>query len=374
MIEKTGIMTLEEKQCWEYHLTLPEDSISQILYFDVTLDADLDEIILRINSLYEKNPSLRMSFYEENGILYQSINFFDKKRKYFLYFDLRSQENQNEFIKEYTAESEMNMDIRKIHEYSKFVVFHLEERKFRCILFMHHIICDEWSVGLLRDQFLNNCSYCIDFDIIDYANEQREYVLNVKKDLRIYYESLFVKLNTINPCFIPLLNRKEINLKEFENEICKSKTTLYRISFNVDDEITYPLMAVVYLSYCLASNILSDKKTILITAPIRNNVGNNKKLVGYLNSGIYTLVEKEKLSGDVNSKIKNLYLNIINSMRYSVADHKFINLDGRFLRKQTSLYINIMSKEYDVDVNDTLFKGSFTKENSYSNDPLCFKQ
>ena len=133
MIEKTGIMTLEEKQCWEYHLTLPEDSISQILYFDVTLDADLDEIILRINSLYEKNPSLRMSFYEENGILYQSINFFDKKRKYFLYFDLRSQENQNEFIKEYTAESEMNMDIRKIHEYSKFVVFHLEERKFRCI-------------------------------------------------------------------------------------------------------------------------------------------------------------------------------------------------------------------------------------------------
>ena len=47
-----------------------------------------------------------------------------------------------------------------------------------------------------------------------------------------------------------------------------------------------------------------------------------------------------------------------------------INLDGRFLRKQTSLYINIMSKEYNVDVDDTLFKGSFTKENSYPYYPL----
>ena len=42
-----------------------------------------------------------------------------------------------------------------------------------------------------------------------------------------------------------------------------------------------------------------------------------------------------------------------------------INLYGHILRKQTSLYINIMSKEYNVDVDDTLFKGSFTKENSY---------
>ena len=47
-----------------------------------------------------------------------------------------------------------------------------------------------------------------------------------------------------------------------------------------------------------------------------------------------------------------------------------INLDGHFLRKQTSLYINIMPKEYNVDVDDTLFKGSFTKENSYPYYPL----
>lgn len=100
-----------------------------------------------------------------------------------------------------------------------------------------------------------------------------------------------------------------------------------------------------------------EKKDLLFAAPIRNLIGKNKKLVGYLDSGVYTYINNRYEKSE--SLISDIYLEILNSMKYSVPDHSYFNLDGRLLRRMTMLYINIMPQYYDVSINKSDYKNIF---------------
>lgn len=369
MIEKEGLVTLEQKQCLEYHLNLPNDSISQVLYFDVEIRDSLSSIKNRVNKLFKNNSSLRLSFCKKQGTWYQCINTFEADNDYYTYIDIQLDCNKEEIIQEYISETEKNMDIRKTNNLTRFVIFHTNNKEFRCVLLLHHIICDEWSINLLRNQFLHDHNIkCNDYDIIDYAIKQNDYVSYIMKDIQEHYNNLCNNLKKNNQQYIPLLNDRLYDLSSFESRIIQRKTSLYRTSLDINLENKKNLIAIIYATYYLVAKYFYRKKDLLFAAPIRNLIGKNKKLVGYLDSGVYTYINNRYEK--VDSLISDIYLEILNSMKYSVPDHSYFKLDSRLLRRMTMLYINIMPQYYDVSINKSDYNNIFSHDNSYPYYPL----
>lgn len=369
MIEKEGLMTLEQKQCLEYHLNLPDDSISQVLWFDVKIRDTLSSVKNRAIKLFKNNSSLRLSFYKKQSKWYQCINTFEIDNDYYTYIDIKSDSNKEEIIQEYISETEKNMDIRKTNNLAKFVIFHINNKEFRCVLLLHHIICDEWSINLLRNQFLHDHNIkCNDYDIIDYAIKQNDYVSYIMKDIHEHYNNLCNNLKVNNQQFIPLLNNRLYDLSSFESHIIQRKTSLYRTSLEINIKNNKKLIAIIYATYYLVAKYFYGKKELLFAAPIRNLIGKNKNLVGYLDSGVYTYINKSYEKSD--TLISDIYLEILNSMKYSIPNHSYFNLDERLLRKMTMLYINIMPQHFDVSINKSDFKNIFLHDNSYPFYPL----
>lgn len=105
---------------------------------------------LSLNKLVKRHESLRTSFYEVDGKLYQKINAggeipFREENLRNLQKEKQAQELRDIAI----TEIEKPFDLESSVPLLRAVLVHLDEQESYMLLIMHHIVCDGWSLGVL---------------------------------------------------------------------------------------------------------------------------------------------------------------------------------------------------------------------------------
>lgn len=263
MIKEKYKLTHPQKRIWCNEQIFPKTSMHNIVS-KVNLGKGIDIGLLKrtINLIIQKNDSLRMKFYEEDGEPYQYIEPYEALDIQFIDFSEKGEEAEKS-LNEFCTDNGKNIIYKEKEFLFKLYIYKLSNDNIGVCFFIHHIIIDGTGINIMIEQLkeiynkLENQEFIngdVEESYIDFINFEKNY-LNSEEFLenRKFWNKKFLDLNEtslyINPDSVKSdivkfsLGNKEKAIKKFikENKISLNRFFISIISiymakrFSTDD-------------------------------------------------------------------------------------------------------------------------------------------
>lgn len=376
--------TFEQVQCWNYHIQ-PKANISpQVLFFSYQLKVcsfeDADKVV---NNLVLHNDSLRATFTKEADELMLVVSEFDPLKKYSYHCVYENREKYKESLNSFILRNEQSLDIKKDNTLVKIFIASVSGNEFYLHIFIHHLLCDEYSLSLLKKQLDSDFKIGVENQgntIADYSLWQRRQWKHNSFTIKDYWEQKLSEAMSLSFSY----TYHESGVKQYDRKVFwqlleNSRAELYRTSLtkdsvkalrNIQKKYTSSLLCVFFyaIRYLFFRYFACEK--ILLSSPLRN-VTNRKfrETIGYLAGGLYSYDKFTKV-GNFQNDMENYYFSLLQSMRFLISNHSFYGLDENELRLSNGLYVNIMPENYRVDIIEEDFVDKFVHVDNTSYYPL----
>lgn len=395
-IVNCGAVSFQQKQSYDYHMSLTDASNPEIMILDLDVsELDMDAVGKTINRLFEEVDSLRTVFTAEGENVFQKILAFEGLEYfYFERIDQTEVTYNDAAVEQLLAVFGNRMRLSENSLLCKSLIVSFKGGIRRCLFFIHHILVDLWSMLLIKRKFYQLYhSHAIHdallgqplqpaYNMIDYANEQRKAYALTGGSAIAYWQnklepalagdrSLFLDITgtrTVNPgiqttggTVQQLLNNEASGFMALKIE-GKSLENVYHILKTTNAGF----MALFNVIFSLLPGYRGADKRTLIASPVNNRLNSRlKSVVGLCGGSIYTyLTVDPELS--IAQILNYAYLNVLKSFKYAITDHGMFKLDGLHLREKCDVFLNITSKEFENNVPENYYTGeAFEGKTSY---------
>lgn len=352
--------TFEQEQCWNYHIQ-PKVSISpQVLFFSYQLRVssfeDADKVV---NNLVLHNDSLRATFIKEADELMLVVSEFDILKKYSYRCVYEDQKTYKESLSNFILRNEQSLDIRKDNILVKIFIVSISETKFYLHIFIHHLLCDEYSLSLLKKQLDSDFKIGIENQgntIADYSLWQRRQWKHNSLTIKDYWGQKLSEAMSIPFSYTYHESGvKQYDRKTFLQLLETSCAELYRTSLtkdsvralrNIQKKQTSSLLCIFFYAIRFLFFHYFACEKILLSRPLRNITNRRfRDTIGYLAGGLYSY-DKFAKADNYQDDMGSYYFSLLQSMGFLISNHDFYGLDGKELRLSNGVYINIMPENY----------------------------
>ncbi|SEB06950.1 condensation domain-containing protein [Pedobacter hartonius] len=383
----SGIMSFQQKQSYDYHMSLTHAGSYEIMLLDLDVShLDPDFIPLSVNRLFYENDSFRTIFTRKDGETFQQVLKMNEQNNY--YFDVIDQSREHydgSRIEALLSTIGCTMSVSAGSLLARCAIVTFKNTMVRCVFFIHHVIADLWSILIIKKQF-----YAIydslfanqgradglmkkKYNMIDYARHQKEgYDLNGARSITYWHQKLAPVL--MNPSYTPVNLNAEIKpgfdgadrsstiSKKLDHGDCgflvsKIEGGLLTSIYQLLEKSNTGFMALFNTIFSLLPWYNGVFKRVLIASPVNNRLSSNlKSVVGLCGGAIYTYLDPD-LSLTVSRLLSQAYFDILKSLKYTITDHHIFELDGQLLRERTDLFLNITSKEFENTIPERYYTG-----------------
>lgn len=350
-MSRKNVYPATEKQLWEWEYTKKKKNYLGNIFFKAIIENASYETIQGIFSLLvERHESLRTTFYYSNKMLKQIVHskdFFDFKIEF---QDLSKESDQDDKLKillEEFARFKINLTKGPLF---KVLLVRIGNSKHAISLIIHHIISDDMSIDILKNEFsilyesfINNLPVALEplpFQMKDYALWEKETNMSVLGQANLQYWNYQLSGKFYQFKLSPDIKRKYC-LSKAENSSAGGKNFWFFDNTLLAEmkKLCKNQFLVIVATLVLWIAYLSNKRRILLAIPFSTRHTNElTNVVGYLISEIYLIIELPK---DWN--FKEVIALVIKS--YSDA------ITHRYYSKR-SLNVRIPPSHYCVSVNN----------------------
>lgn len=376
--------TFEQEQCWDYHMQ-PKDCISpQVLFFSYQLKvSSFEEADKVVSNLVLHNDSLRASFVKETDELMLIIAKYNSHKKYSCHCTYKDKEEYKESLNNFILRNEQSLDIRKDNSLVKIFISSVSRTKFHLHIFIHHLLCDEYSLSLMKNQLDSDFKIGVENQnntIADYTLWQRRQWKNNSVIIKDYWgQKLSEAMNIPFSYTFHKSGIKQYDRNDFLQILETSCSELYRTKLtkesvqalrNIQKKQTSSLLCIFFYAIRFLFFHYFSYEKILLSSPLRNITNRRfRDTIGYLAGGLYSydkFVKVDNLKNDMG----NYYFSLLQSMRFLISNHKFFGLDEKELRLSNGVYVNIMPANYRVDIIEEEYADKFVHTDNMTYYPL----
>lgn len=149
-----GLSPVQEGMYFHYLMSRPNDPYVIQSYYALVGEVDPDRLKSAFNTLVERHDALRTLFMHQKTP--DPVQIILQKREIpFEYHDIRSEKEADSFISEYMRhDREKGFDLSR-DPLVRLVLFRLDDRHYRLVLTLHHIILDGWSSGVIEHELFH---------------------------------------------------------------------------------------------------------------------------------------------------------------------------------------------------------------------------
>lgn len=376
--------TFEQEQCWNYHIQSKDCISPQVLFFNYQLNvSSLEEANQVVNKLVMHNDSLRSSFIKEDDNLMLIISRFNPHEKYCYYSIYNDMDDYKSSLDQFIQNNEQSLDIRKNNSLVRIIISSISSTDFYLHVFIHHLLCDEYSLSLMKSQLDTNFKKGIennDNTIADYTLWQRRQWKSHSIIIKDYWKQKLSKAMKVNYSY----TFHESGIRQYDRNVFlqileTSCSELYRTKLTSNSTIalrkiqkknTPSLLCIFFyaIRFLFFQNFSFDK--ILISSPLRNITNRRfRDTIGYMAGGLYSYDKYEEVE-NIKNDIERYYFSLLQSMRYLISNHKVFGLDEQELRLSNGIYINIMPLNYRVDIIEEDYEDKTVHVNNMTYYPL----
>jgi hypothetical protein len=235
-------------------------------------------------------------------------------------------------------------------------------------LLLHHLICDEWSLNILKNELYEAYqAYVCDSEpdicplqeqLRHYCEQQNKWLAENKDNLSaywnnrlqeyftlfdpaLYYRAYLARKNSVLPSDMrKVFTRQELTKLLNYQDAVSYTTVVTGECFERIREISqangYSIAAVIYASFYIFLYAYTGKQKILLASLLADRLTHNKQqLVGCLLGGIYL---------PVNDLIEEVYRDLLISSANIIFDHDYLDIDGKGLRVACDIYVNYIGQ------------------------------
>lgn len=280
------------------------------------------------------NDSLRSSFIKEDDNLMLIISRFNPHEKYCHYSIYNDMDDYKSSLDQFIQNNEQSLDIRKNNSLVRIIISSISSTDFYLHVFIHHLLCDEYSLSLMKSQLDTNFKKGIennDNTIADYTLWQRRQWKSHSIIIKDYWKQKLSKAMKINFSY----TFHESGIRQYDRNVFlqileTSCSELYRTKLTSNSTIalrkiqknnTPSLLCIFFyaIRFLFFQNFSFDK--ILISSPLRNITNRRfRDTIGYMAGGLYSYDKYEEVE-NIKNDIERYYFSLLQSMRYLISNY-----------------------------------------------------
>lgn len=369
----------EQVQSWNFHTNLEEDKLPDILTLKLHLkNPNIGLLEKSFETLVQRHESLRTSFDITGGVLMQVVYPYDHKLFSIYHYNFKDELNQDTLISQQLLEFRKQLKALNGIPLFRAGVFRVTGDEYYTYIMIHHIISDMWSLSVIKkelndiyDSFIKgdtpeNTSHSV--QLRHYAEWQRKEFQTKFKIVKNYW---IKKLHTPMSGFIKHCTRLSCNhcpevmgaAGSTTDSSCEIKTLVAldnskfgSCKFILDKEmhtaitdLSFYCKASIPAIFCTALKLifflLKGNDRVLIAMPIVNRfLPGAESIIGDLVGGAY-LYEQINKTETVKTIVRDVYFEILEVADLVISDHDELELDGKYLRLNTDVFLNFISKD-----------------------------
>jgi hypothetical protein len=268
----------------------------------------------------------------------------------------------------------------------KLILFRGRETCFFSLL-IHHVICDEWSCSLIRNELtVVYTAYAAGREPVlpplkvrlrDYCERQNEWLRRNRDAISLFWKQRLAGFDAIfdmsgfqrmvrrsgNTIGSGLTKRHPFTSAELgaildrpdaSSYTCVLPSSLFLKMKDMSTEQNISFSSLVYACLFLFQYAYTGKKKLLVPALITDRlIPEHQLLIGCLLGSIYLPVKiNEQMV--INDFVAVMEKEIAVVSRYIIFSHRFLQLDGDRIRNCCDMYINYLDKQQDLPENPEL--------------------
>ena len=308
---------------------------------------------------------------------------YNSHKKYSCHCTYKDKEEYKESLNNFILRNEQSLDIRKDNSLVKIFISSVSGTKFHLHIFIHHLLCDEYSLSLMKNQLDSDFKIGVENQnntIADYTLWQRRQWKNNSVIIKDYWgQKLSEAMNIPFSYTFHKSGIKQYDRNDFLQILETSCSELYRTKLtkesvqalrNIQKKQTSSLLCIFFYAIRFLFFHYFSYEKILLSSPLRNITNRRfRDTIGYLAGGLYSydkFVKVDNLKNDMG----NYYFSLLQSMRFLISNHKFFGLDEKELRLSNGVYVNIMPANYRVDIIEEEYADKFVHTDNMTYYPL----
>jgi len=357
---------------------------------------DVTAVEKTIDFILKRHESLRTVFPVVNNEIRQAVLPVADQRLQLEYIDVTGIDDE-EFLNiresHYNIAASVFADIEN-GPLVKMLMFRRSNNGYFFALLMHHIICDEWSRSIAREELVTVYQSFLSGDLPvipplavalrDYCEQQNRWLYEHKEDMASFWKEKLQDFDTIfdmtgyqkmygsrrNALSSEPMGRNVFGNSELAAILDKPDASSYTSlisgalfaqvkSMAADNRST--LSSCIYASFFLLVYAYTGKKKILIPALMADRYQPDyQQLIGCLLGSMYLAVaiDEQDTIDDLISELNGEIADVIVNRRF-IFSHKYLQLDGNRIRNCCDMYINYFSRpvqllddQYNIGVHE----------------------
>jgi Condensation domain len=369
----------KQRQDWKYHNLLAQsEGLPETFSIFIQMPAlDSTALLFAIRMLVQRHESLRTSFREINGEIFQCIHPFKENEIMLSIIDWSmKQPSSSEFE---GLMKQVKSSCCDLLSYSLFrccyVILPGENRCF--LMSIPHIICDQRSLGIIKSElsqlYRSILSPGSQFELPCLPIQLRQYTesrivlesRNAERDFEYWKRNLEAKSDE----YLPACSNEVFALRIKKAESMK-------LNLVIGDGILLQLRqlavqtctslgAVLYAALLLSYSFFSGKNRILLSAPVsdRSRQGYDQ-IIGNLMGGIY-LHLSPFMDETIGHWLQRVSLAFLHAIRHIIFCHPRLGLDELDLRNRCDVYCNLELTSVDRPFYDSFVQGHFQADTQF---------
>ncbi|MDT2660513.1 amino acid adenylation domain-containing protein [Enterococcus hulanensis] len=288
VLNKSYPLTAQQENIWLHNLSNPDSSMYNVPFI-ISFEGKLnvDQLKRSCQSLVEMHEILRLQVKELSGQPIQTIRpYIDVED---IFNEVNVENLKEDRIEEIISkEAARSFDLENDH-YLRFVVYKINDTKFKVILVAHHLICDLWSIEVLiselQDFYNGYQPEKNEKGYFDYIESQEEYLCS---SLSKQHEEKLCSTLQESPELLKLeLDFSRPNIQKHKGNRCSfalKKDQFKQINSLAKKEKVTPFMILLSVYNILLSKY-SDQETIINGIPYANrNETIYQKTIGFFSN------------------------------------------------------------------------------------------
>lgn len=383
----------------EYIRFLSNPAIKQempYLNFSIHLETiDRNAMEKSVAFFIKRHESLRTIFPVIDGEVKQVILPYDRTIFGVSYFEAATKEELTLIRKKaYGKAAAILSDLGK-GPLSCCFLFKMQGGGYQFCLLVHHLICDAWSLRVIRKELADIYSaYLIgkepaltplSFQLKDYCHQQNAWLRNNTKELSLFWKNKLQAFDTLidmdlyyqgyarrnnrlpdttqlanyndSPSLTKILDRPDgaVYTVSVGAKLFKGARMLARRN-------NCSVSAVMYAVFYLLNYIYTGRKHTLLALLIANRTKPEyRNLIGCILGSIYMPYELSELS-ETDEVIAQTFANLNEGIKHILYSHELLDLDAKTLRTATDFYMNYIFSGEEVNPAGDHMAGSHTYE------------
>jgi microcystin synthetase protein McyB len=357
--------TCTQVQSWRHHRSLAEGRQHEIMVLDEYLkDPDLELVEHALAALVERHESLRTGFVFRDGRLKQRIVRYRQDLFFPAYFDARGKNDTDGYIRDLLAIFKEELKQLDQAPLLRCAIFQLPDDTYYICLLIHHIICDAWSITVMRRELFTLYAILVDGDgelspmsmqLKEYAGWQRDWMEQHAPRVRSFWQK---KLGSFASSFTDLYamgSRQQLltvlnSRSGVVYRFCMDKEHL-SAAVKLANQCRATVPAVLMTNVKLLFYLLTERDRSLIAMPVSDRfLPGADNLIGQLVGGAY-LCGPLQPKDTVSALITQTYMEFLDTARNIIYDHAGVGLEEGMLRVNSTVFFNYIREDASFPAN-----------------------